>query len=170
MCLPLTCTTSQSQSGRKQTSRCWILRRPSAAEVWPASHIPSAGWRRTGRIHPLSRRSSRTWRSSSVWSPDAGLQSPGRSWRWLAVLSLPSPFRRNETKLIWDINWSKNNFIILMNLRAFLRLLSVYSCSEKSSSVGCYELIYLFKINLPLFDLLNSSSPWKQQYLKSPKE
>lgn len=122
-CPPLTCMTSQSQSGRRQTSRCWILRKPSAAGVWPASHTPSAGWRRTGRIRPPSRRSSRTWRSSSAWSPDAGLQSPGRSWRWLAGLSLPSPFKRKE-----DLDY----FALFLCWRNVRR------------GDGCFELIYSF--------------------------
>lgn len=104
--------TSPSLFGRKQTGKCWILRRPSAAEVWPMSHTPSAGWRRWSQIHPPSRRRSHRWRSSSVWSPDAGQQSLDRSWRWPAMLSLPSPFNRTEifTNIISHINLTRKPF------------------------------------------------------------
>lgn len=142
LCPPLTCTTSQSQSGHRQTGRCWILQRPSAAEVWPASRIPSAGWQKTGRTRPLSRRSSRMWRSSSVWRLDAGLRSPGHSWRSLAVLSLPSPFSMKEKqwfvtsneanrKFVWEII-EESIYISIESWKHFLRSLSVDFFGEDS--------------------------------------
>lgn len=95
----LTCMTSQSRSDHKQTNRCWIPQKPWAAEVWPASRTPISGWRSRDQPRPPSRRRNHRWRSSSASSPDAGLQSPDRSWRWPAMPSLPFPWNRTEINI-----------------------------------------------------------------------